>query len=97
MTLRIERIPGKQKTRIRLSGELREGDIEPLKAEIARDGGRVALDLEEVGLIDLAGVRYLNACEDEGVAVLLCAPYIREWMLQERPGKKKRATSNRGR
>ena len=27
---------------------------------------------------------YLNACEAEGISVLRCSPYIREWMLRER-------------
>jgi hypothetical protein len=35
-------------------------------------------------LIDLVGVRFLNACESAGVSILHCPPYIREWMLQER-------------
>src|SRR5271163_4793760 len=49
-----------------------------------RGGPRVALDLGEVDLVDSDGVRFLNACESAGVAILHCSPYIREWMLQER-------------
>jgi hypothetical protein len=41
------------------------------------------LDLEEVDLVDVEGVRFLNACESAGVSILHCSPYIREWMLQE--------------
>jgi hypothetical protein len=40
--------------------------------------------LEEVDLVDVEGVRFLNACEAEGISVLRCPPYIREWMLRER-------------
>jgi len=40
--------------------------------------------LEELDLIDLEGVRFLNACEAKGISILHCSPYIREWMLQER-------------
>jgi hypothetical protein len=29
-------------------------------------------------------VHFLNACEAEGIPVLNCSPYIREWMLRER-------------
>jgi hypothetical protein len=32
-------------------------------AGIGRGGRRVALDLAEVNLVDLEGVRFLNACE----------------------------------
>ena len=49
----------------------------------------VALDLEEVDLVDVESVRFLNAREAEGISVLHCSPYIREWMLRERVGKKR--------
>ena len=84
MTLRIERIPGKRRTRIRLSGAFRSEHVDQVKAEVERGGSQVALDLEEVDLVDVEGVRFLNACEAEGILVLNCSPYIREWMLRER-------------
>jgi hypothetical protein len=40
-------------------------------------------DLDEVTLVDLAVVRFLVACESDGVALVRCAPYIREWMGRE--------------
>ena len=84
MTLRIERIPGKRRTRVRLSGALRSEHLDQVKAEIERGGPRVVLDLEEVDLVDVEGIRFLNACEAEGISVLHCSPYIRDWMLRER-------------
>jgi hypothetical protein len=83
MMLKIERISGKRGTRIRLSGEVRAEHLDQLKAEIERAGPLVALDLEEVDLADLEGVRLLNACVAEGISVLHCSRYIREWMLRE--------------
>jgi ABC-type transporter Mla MlaB component len=88
MTLKIERISGKRGTRIRLSGEFRSDHLEQLKSEIERGGQRVALDLEEVDLVDVEGVRFLNACKAEGISVLHCSPYIKEWMYRERGGPK---------
>ena len=84
MTLKIERISGKRRTRIRLSGELRSEHLDQVKAEIERDRPRVDLDLQEVDLVDVEGVRFLNACKANGISVLRCSPYIREWMLRER-------------
>jgi hypothetical protein len=84
MTIKIERISGKPITRIRLSGAFRSEHCDQVKAEIERGGPRIALDLEEVDLVDVEGVRFLNACEAEGISVLRCSPYIREWMLRER-------------
>ena len=80
MTLRIEWLKG----RIRLSGEVRFGDLVQVQTEIERCEPPVVLDLEELDLIDLEGVRFLNACEAKGISILHCSPYIREWMLQER-------------
>ena len=79
MTLRIELVQG----RIRLSGELRFGHLDQVKTEIERCQSPIVLDLEELDLIDLEGVRFLNACEEKGVSILHCSLYIREWMLQE--------------
>lgn len=58
MTLKIERISGKRKTRIRLSGGFRAEQIDQVRAEIERCGPGVALDLEEVDLVDVDAVRF---------------------------------------
>ena len=84
MTLKIEQISGKRRTRIRLSGQVRAEHLDQLNAEIERTGPRVALDLEEVDLVDIEGVRFLNGCLAQGISVLHCSPYIREWMFRER-------------
>jgi anti-anti-sigma regulatory factor len=90
MTLKIKRIDGKRKTCICLSGQLRSEHVDQLKSEITRGGQRITLDLEELDLVDIEGVRFLNACESAGVSILHCSPYIREWMLQERSRPKDR-------
>ncbi len=87
MTLKIERISGKRRARIRLSGEFRSDQLDQVKAEIERAGAMV-LDLEEVDLVDVESVRFLNEREAEGISVLNGSPYIREWMLRERSAKK---------
>ena len=84
MTLRIERISGKRRTRLRLSGAFRSEHFDQVKAEIVRGETRVVLDLKEVDLVDVDAIQFLNACEAEGIQVLNCSPYIREWMLRER-------------
>ena len=76
MTLRIERLKG----RIRLIGELRIAHLEDVKSETEAAESPIILDLEELDLIDIDGVRFLNACEAKGISVLHCSPYIREWM-----------------
>ena len=80
MTLKIEAIKG----RIRLSGEFRSEHLEQVKGELDRRGSPVVLDLEELNGVDVDGVRFLNACEANGISVLHCSPYIRAWMSAER-------------
>jgi hypothetical protein len=84
MTLKIRQVASEREIRICLSGQLRSEHLDQLKSEVERGGSRVTLDLEELDLVDIEGVRFLNACESAGVSILHCSPYIREWMLQER-------------
>jgi hypothetical protein len=89
MTLKIRPVAGKRgEIRICLSGQLRSEHLDQLKSEVERGGPRVTLDLEELELVDIEGIRFLNACESAGVSILHCSPYIREWMLQERGDKR---------
>jgi hypothetical protein len=74
MTLKIKPVAGKRETRICLSGQLRAEHLEQLKSEIERGGPSVTLDLEELELVDIEGVRFLNACESAGVSILHCSP-----------------------
>ena len=84
MTLKIRRVAGEREIRVCLSGQLRSEHLDQLKSEVERGGPRVTLDLEELDLVDIEGVHFLNACESAGVSILHCSPYIREWMLRER-------------
>ena len=83
MTLKIQRIREKHGTRICLSGELRGSHLLDLRAEIEQVG-RPTLDLDEVDVIDIDGIRFLNECKSLGIQVVNRSPYIREWMLQEK-------------
>ena len=83
MTLRIRRIREQHRTRICLSGELRFAHLVDLREEMAQVGQPETLDLDEVDVVDLDGVRLLNECQALGIQIVNCSPYIREWMLQE--------------
>jgi hypothetical protein len=84
MTLKIERSSGNHGTRIWLHGELRAEHLDELCAEIGRGQPRVTLDLDEVDLVDIDAVRFLNGCEAQAVELVNCSRYIQEWMSQER-------------
>jgi len=91
VTLKIERISAGRESQVRLSGQLRSEHLGELKAELERGESRVALDLEEVDLVDVQGVRFLNECEAAGISVLHCSTYIRAWMQRERRRPKEKA------
>jgi hypothetical protein len=40
----------------------------------------VVLQLDEVTLVDVDVVGFSNRCELEGVRLVDCSPYLREWM-----------------
>ena len=44
----------------------------------------MAFDLDELTLVDAGVVRYLGECEDRGVELKNCPPYIREWIKREK-------------
>jgi hypothetical protein len=80
MTLRIDRVGD----RVRLSGEFRSGHVQQVKTEIEQCGSPSVLDLEEVDLVDVEAIHFLNSCEEQGVSVLNASAYIKKWMVQER-------------
>jgi hypothetical protein len=84
MTLKIKRICEKHGTRVCLSGELRCSHLADVRAEIEQVGQPATLDLDELDVVDLDGVCLLNQCQAQGIQVVNCSPYIREWMLQEK-------------
>lgn len=55
---------------------------------------RKIMDLGEVTLVDVGVVRFLISCEDEGVELLQCPPYVHEWMLRERAEEAQPGSSN---
>jgi len=83
MTLKIEKHSVGRKTVIRLSGRLQSEHLDEFKMQIKGEHAPIALDLDGITLVDVEVVRFLNSCEDGGVELLHCSPYIREWMLRE--------------
>jgi len=82
VTLRIDKASDGPRTTIRLSGQIQWEHLEELKSQMLGGAGTV-LDLGEVTLVDVDVVRFLKACEADGVEVVHCSRYIREWMLRE--------------
>jgi anti-anti-sigma regulatory factor len=83
VTLKIEKIAGEQGTTIKLIGRIRAECLDELKGQIATSTSTIVLELGEVTLVDADVVRFLDVCESEGIQLLHCSAYIREWIVRE--------------
>jgi hypothetical protein len=84
MTLRIEKTSADGRIMVRLIGRVQSEDLAEIKTQLEGPKTQVALDLEEVTLVDVGVVRFLAGCEARGIDLLQCSGYIRRWMTIER-------------
>ena len=84
MTLKIEKYSEGTSTTIRLIGRIQAEHLAELEKQIRESGSKIAIDLEEVELVDVQIVRFLGMCEAHGMTLLNCSPYIRDWIGKER-------------
>ena len=90
--LKIEKDSDGRTARLVVSGRIQSGDLACVRSAMG-GGPRKILDLSEVTLVDLGVVRFLIRCEDAGIELVHCPPYILEWILRERaesPGRPQR-------
>lgn len=83
-TLRIEKESHGRTTTIRLIGRFQSEHIRELEEQFVECGPRFVLNLKEVTLVDVEIVRFLGACESDGMKIMYCSQYIREWIVRER-------------
>ena len=82
--LRIEKDSDGCVSRLRLSGRIQSDHIACIRSAMNDGCTRKILDLSEVTLVDITVVRFLIRCEDEGIELVQCPPWVREWMRRER-------------
>jgi hypothetical protein len=82
--MKIEKSSQRGKTAVRLSGHFQAEHIAEVNKQLEDNGTRVVLDLTEVTVVDVEVVRFFGACEANGVKVVHCPRYIREWISRER-------------
>ena len=82
--LRIEKESDGHTTILRLVGRIQSVNIGNIRVQMDDENVRILMDLGEVTLVNVEVVRFLSDCEDEGIELLHCPPYIREWILRER-------------
>ena len=84
MTLKIETSSDGRIAMLRLSGRIEEDHLDEIRAQVRQLRPRLVFDLAEATLVDRVVVRFLVAREGEGIALLNCPRYIREWITKER-------------
>jgi anti-anti-sigma regulatory factor len=84
VTFKIEKHCDGPSTTIRLIGRMRAEHLSELEKQIKESESKIVLDLEELNLVDVEAVRFLGMCETQGVTLLNCSPYIRDWIGKER-------------
>jgi len=84
VTMKIEASSDGQTVMLRLIGRIESLCLDELQAEVRRHPLPLVLDLDQVTLVDQQAVRFFVACAAEGIELVHCAPYIREWMSRDR-------------
>jgi hypothetical protein len=84
MTLKIESAFDGKTATLRLSGRIEGDHIAAIQDEVKRYHPRLAFNLGEATLVDREIVCFLAAQEEEGVELVECPRYIREWIARER-------------
>jgi anti-anti-sigma regulatory factor len=87
MTFKIQRAAKEDVVTFTLSGRIKAEEVVELQRlfEIESQDHRIVLDLKEVKLADKDAVRFLARCEANGIRLVDCPAYIREWIAGERP------------
>lgn len=81
--LRIQRSSNGQVV-FALSGRIDEEHIAELETLIRSEanGRRIVLDLKDLTLAGQEAISFLERCEADGIALMNCAIYVREWITR---------------
>ena len=90
MTLRIERRRSGDSLIVQLVGELDVEHLAELEAQINDAPCPVVVDIGELTLISVEGIRFLNVCRDNGLRIINASGYVTEWMTLEGRSEPKR-------
>jgi hypothetical protein len=83
MTLKIDMASDGEIATLRLCGQIDRDHLAAIQAELRRYRPRLVFDLAEATLVDRVVVQFLAAREGEGVELLNCPRYIREWIHRD--------------
>jgi hypothetical protein len=84
MHCKIERIVREGITVLLVSGRLCGQHVDTLRELLEQESGIVAVDLEDVLLVDRKAVTLLAVSERSGIELTHCPAYVREWVVREK-------------
>ena len=85
MTCKIDRLfIGEDRVRLSISGQITGQDVDLLRNLLEQERTAVAIDLENVHLVDHEAVKLLALSEANGVELRNSPAYVREWVGRER-------------
>ena len=91
MTLKIETRRSGDSLIVQLIGEFDVEHLDEVKAQVNDASCPVVVDVGELTLISVEGIRFLNACHDHGMSIINASGYITEWMTLEGQSEHQRA------
>ena len=68
---------------MQLIGEFDVEHLAEVKAQVNDAPCPVVVDIGELTLISVEGIRFLNACQHHGMSIINASGYIAEWMTLE--------------
>jgi hypothetical protein len=80
MTFKLERSAGDGRWIVRMIGAAKPEHLGEISEQLDLCGPCAALDLEEVTVVAVDVIRFLLARERQGIELLHCPGYIREWI-----------------
>ena len=75
---------------VQLIGELDVEHLDEVSAQVNDAQGPIIVDIGELTLISVEGIRFLNTCRDNGMSIVNASGYITEWMTLEARSEPKR-------
>lgn len=85
--LRILRLHGSGVVYV-LSGRMEPEDVPELRTLLNLESAHpISLDFQEVTLVGRGAVAFLSECEINGVHLVNCPTYVRQWIEAERLGR----------
>ena len=83
MTLRIERQRSGDTLIVKLIGEFDVDHLAEVKAQVNDAPCPVVVDIGELTLISVEGIRFLNSCRANGMPIINASDYVTQWMTLE--------------